>query len=104
MPANLQVYTVGRMQRITIYTTSDCQFCRQLREFLMERGISFLEYNVTEDPEKLAEMRRYSRGASTVPVIVLRSEDSKDTVMVGYEPIALETALSSFMFSSSSIA
>jgi glutaredoxin len=89
------------MHQVAIYTTSDCQFCRELRGFLAERGIPFFEHNVGEDASKLAEMRTLTRGSSTVPVVVLDGGTEHQKVLIGYESNVLESMLSSSISSSS---
>lgn len=79
---------------IAIYTTPDCQFCRQLREFLNERGVSFTEYNVIDEPDRLAEMRRLTGGSTSVPVVVLNRMQPDQNVLIGFESNSLARVLS----------
>lgn len=62
--------------KIRIYGTETCPFCKQARAAYGERAIFF---NVDGDPAKLEEMLAYSGGKRTVPVIV-----EGDKVTVGF--------------------
>ena len=83
-----------KQKTVTIYTTPDCQFCRQLREFLNERGFSFTEHNVIDEPDRLAEMRRLTGGSTSVPVVVLNRMQPDQNVLIGFESNSLERVLS----------
>lgn len=63
-------------EKIRIYGTETCPFCRKAREAYGEKAVFI---NVGGDPEKLAEMLAYSGGNRTVPVIV-----DGDKVTVGF--------------------
>ncbi|WP_440895612.1 glutaredoxin family protein [Amphibacillus sp. Q70] len=38
------------MNQITLYTTSTCPYCTMMKNFLLEKGLSFNEVNVQQDP------------------------------------------------------
>ena len=38
------------MNQITVYTTSTCPFCDQMKNFLNEKELPFQEVNVQQDP------------------------------------------------------
>jgi mycoredoxin len=52
-----------------MYTTSWCSDCRYAKQFLRERGISFQEINVDEDPEAEDLILRVNDGRRKVPTI-----------------------------------
>jgi len=66
--------------RVRIFSTPTCPYCKQAKEFLSSKGISFEDIDVSSNPEGLKEMKNITGGARTVPVIVI-----DDTVIVGYE-------------------
>jgi alkyl hydroperoxide reductase subunit F len=66
--------------RVRIFSTPTCPYCKQAKEFLSSKGISFEDIDVSSNPERLKEMKNITGGARTVPVIVI-----DDTVIVGYE-------------------
>lgn len=82
------------MIRITIYTSPTCLFCRQLRDLLTLSEHSFTEYNVIDEPERLTEMRRLTRGVSAVPVIVFDKDTSDQRVLIGFDSDSFEVMLS----------
>jgi alkyl hydroperoxide reductase subunit F len=66
--------------RVRIFSTPTCPYCKQAKEFLSSKGITFEDIDVTSNPEGLKEMRTITGGARTVPVIAI-----DDVVIVGYE-------------------
>ena len=75
-------------EKVKIYSTPTCPFCKMTKEFLWQKGIEFIDYDVTKDREALEEMRRITGGARSVPVIAVCNE-----VMVGFDRDRLEQAL-----------
>jgi glutaredoxin-like YruB-family protein len=63
---------------ISIYTTPTCGFCHQAKAYLEQRGVPFVEFDVSRDPQKAAEMVQVS-GQRGVPVILLDGQ-----VVLGY--------------------
>jgi len=63
-------------EKIIIYGTETCPFCKQARVAYGERAVFI---NVDGDPKMLEEMLAYSGGKRTVPVIV-----DGDKVKVGF--------------------
>lgn len=57
------------MNEITIYSTSWCGDCRRAKQFLKERGISFHEINVDEDPDAEDLVLRVNHGRRKVPTL-----------------------------------
>jgi glutaredoxin 3 len=58
------------------------------KEFLEQKGVDFIAYDVTKDREALEQMRKISGGARSVPVIHVCNE-----VMIGFDSNRLEQAL-----------
>ncbi|WP_305046441.1 glutaredoxin 3 [Geoalkalibacter sp.] len=56
------------MKAVEIYTKSYCPYCKRAKELLRIKGVSFVEYDVTDDPRKEQEMKQRS-GRETVPEI-----------------------------------
>lgn len=72
---------------IAIYTTPSCPFCHQAKEFLTERKVPYVEYNVADDEVRREEMIEKS-GQYGVPVIEIGGE-----IIVGFDKIRLDEAL-----------
>ncbi|TYO99255.1 glutaredoxin 3 [Geothermobacter ehrlichii] len=58
------------MNGIEIYTKNYCPYCLRAMELLRIKGVPFIEYDVTDDPDREAEMRQRS-GRTTVPEIFI---------------------------------
>ena len=57
------------METIRIYTTSWCPDCWRTKQFLRERGISYEEINVDEDPDAEELILRVNEGRRKVPTL-----------------------------------
>lgn len=58
------------MKHATVYSSPTCSYCFAAKNLLTRKGYSFTEFNVRQDPDKLAEMLALS-SARTVPQIVI---------------------------------
>lgn len=58
------------MNHIEIYTTAICPYCLRAKALLNAKGISYQEYDVSRDTEKLSEMLERSQ-RKTVPQIFI---------------------------------
>jgi glutaredoxin 3 len=58
------------MVKVIIYTTNWCPYCHGAKAFLRSKSVEFEEIDVTDDPEKRAEMERLSH-RRTVPQIFI---------------------------------
>lgn len=72
---------------ITIYTTPTCPYCRQLKEFMAQKGIPYKEHDVTQDRAAAAEIARRT-GQTAVPVIIIDGQ-----TIIGFDRPRLEQAL-----------
>ncbi len=57
-------------RRATLYVTTGCSRCDAARRALAERGVDFVEVNVTVHPEAIPELLKLTKGIRRVPVIV----------------------------------
>jgi glutaredoxin 3 len=58
------------MARVVIYTTSYCPYCFRAKSLLRSKNVAFEEIDVTDDPERRAEMEKRS-ARYTVPQIFI---------------------------------
>jgi glutaredoxin 3 len=58
------------MNRVTIYTTEPCGYCRTAKALLEKRGIAYEEINLARDPEGRAELVRLT-GMMTFPQVMI---------------------------------
>ena len=57
------------MKPVEIYTRPTCGFCHMAKRLLTQKGVSFLEVNISAQPERRSEMIQRANGGSTVPQI-----------------------------------
>ena len=74
-------------KEIKVYSTPTCPWCRKTKEYLQSKGISYEDYNVAEQRDKLQEMVDLS-GQRGVPVLKIGDE-----VIVGYSEPKINQAL-----------
>ena len=70
------------MNRVTIYTTEPCGFCRVAKSLLDKRNVPYNEINLAKDPEGRAELVRLT-GMMTFPQVVIDGEP-----VGGYQELA----------------
>lgn len=58
------------MKKIEIYTKDYCPFCHRAKDLLELKGAEFVEYDISEDPEKGLQMRQRTQ-RHTVPQIFI---------------------------------
>ena len=58
------------MNRVTIYTTEPCGYCRTAKALLDKRGVAYDEINLARDPEGRAELVRRT-GMMTFPQVII---------------------------------
>ena len=57
------------MEQITMYGTSWCVDCRRAKQFLKDRGVTFVEVNIDEDPDAEELVLQVNEGRRKVPTI-----------------------------------
>ena len=62
-------------------------FCTQAKEYLSQKGITFQERDVAQDPTALADLKRL--GYMTTPVILIDG-----SVIVGFDAQRIDQAVS----------
>ena len=58
------------MNRVTVYTTEPCGFCRTAKALLAARRIPYEEINLSKDPEGRAQLAELT-GMMTFPQVVI---------------------------------
>lgn len=77
----------GTTQQVTIYTTPTCTYCSQAKSYFRQRGVPFVEKDVSVDRTAAYEMVRLS-GQQGVPVITIGGE-----TIVGFDRRRIDRAL-----------
>ena len=62
------------MTRVRIYTKQRCRFSDEALFFLDEKGIPYEEVDITDDPQRRAEMIEAANGDDTTPQIFIDGE------------------------------
>lgn len=57
------------MPQIEIYTSPLCGYCHAAKRLLTQKGVSFTEIDVLENPDRKPEMIQRANGGRTVPQI-----------------------------------
>ncbi|HEX5792875.1 MAG TPA: glutaredoxin 3 [Rheinheimera sp.] len=57
------------MSQVTIYTKAYCPYCVRAKSVLDNKGVSYQEIRIDEQPELRPEMIERAAGRSTVPQI-----------------------------------
>ncbi len=81
------------MKTVTLYTTSQCSFCSQVKEYLKNGQVPFTEFNVIEDPDRLDEMKLLSGGSLSVPLVVINKDLPDQKAYIGFQPDVLDREL-----------
>jgi glutaredoxin 3 len=69
------------MNRVTIYTTEPCGFCRVAKSLLNKRNVPYHEVNLAKNPSGRMELVRMT-GMMTFPQVVI-----DDTPIGGYQEL-----------------
>lgn len=76
------------MQTVELYTTPYCGYCHAAKRLLGAKGVSFAEFDVSQDPTRRQEMQKRAPGSRTVPQIFVG-----DTHVGGFDELnAMERA------------
>ncbi|MFM6933504.1 MAG: glutaredoxin 3 [Novosphingobium sp.] len=59
------------MPQVEIYTQWGCPYCVRAKALLDSKGVAYIEYDVTMDSRKRAEMAERQPGARTVPQVFI---------------------------------
>jgi glutaredoxin 3 len=70
------------MNRLTIYTTEPCGYCRTAKALLDKRSIPYEEINLAKDPKGRAELVKLT-GMMTFPQVVIDGDP-----IGGYQELA----------------
>ncbi|MDX5407428.1 MAG: glutaredoxin 3 [Pseudomonadota bacterium] len=59
------------MSQVTIYTKAYCPYCVRAKSVLDNKGVSYTELRIDEQPELRPQMIERANGRSTVPQIFI---------------------------------
>lgn len=67
-------------KKVELYTQPGCQPCKTAAQFLEDRGVPFVKYDVSQDQEALGRLLD-DLGSRQTPTIVV-----DDQVLIGFDP------------------
>jgi len=74
-------------QKVELYVTSWCGYCKKAKAFLKSKGISYTEYNIEKDSAAASRHRELNKRGG-VPVAVINGKK-----IIGFSESAYENAL-----------
>jgi glutaredoxin 3 len=83
MDTNTNNNTQNSAVQVEIYSTPTCHFCHLAKDWMTEKNVSYVDYNVAQDMERRKEMVEIT-GQLGVPVIKVGND-----VMIGFDPVRL---------------
>ena len=75
-------------KKVVIYSTPTWPFCKRAKEYLSQKGVSYVDYDVAADRDKAKEMIEKTKQMG-VPVIII-----DDEIVVGFNQAKLDELLS----------
>lgn len=69
--------------KITVFSTSTCATCGQLKKFLDYKKLKYSTVNLDDDSGGREVLSKLS-GATTVPQTIIEKEGSQPQVVIGY--------------------
>src|SRR5271156_5649542 len=59
------------LPQVTVYSGPMCPYCDKAKALLKKKNVSYVEINVKDDSDKLAEMLERTGGRKTIPQIFI---------------------------------
>ncbi len=79
--------------KITVYTTTNCQFSKQEKEYLTSHNVPFDEKNLESNREYLTEMLTVGNNFAGTPVTKIEKNDDTIVVLKGFTQDEFDQAL-----------
>lgn len=71
--------------QIIIYSTTTCPYCKMLKDYLTEKGVSYVEKLVDQDDLAKEEMSQVSGGFLGVPFTLVVKDDGTKETIIGFD-------------------
>jgi glutaredoxin len=68
--------TTVQASDVVMYSTSECPYCAEAKNWLNQHGFAFTECNMSVDQHCITEFKRY--GADGTPFLIVRGHQMKD--------------------------
>lgn len=79
--------------KITLYTTTNCQFSKQEKEYLTSHSLPFEEKNIDTNKQFLTDMMAIGNNFAGTPVTKIEKDDGTVAVLKGFTVEEFNTAL-----------
>ena len=79
--------------KITVYTTTDCQFSKQEKEYLTTNNLPYEEKNLETNKDFLTEMLAVGNNFAGTPVTRVEKDDGTIAVLKGFTKEEFDTTL-----------
>lgn len=78
---------------VIVYSTTTCPYCKMLKGYLDEKGISYTEKLVDQDDAAREEMTKASGGFLGVPYTIITKEDGTKENIIGFDKGKVDSVL-----------
>lgn len=85
-------YHICMSSHVVVYSTANCQYCWELREYLHAKQVAFVEIDLDISQDAAREVQRLT-GDQVVPVVVVTKPKSGEDVVVGFNRQKLDMVL-----------
>lgn len=79
--------------QITVFSTTTCPYCKMLKDYLTEKGFSYVEKLVDQDDIAKQEMERESGGFLGVPFSLVVKDDGSKATIIGFDKGKVDSVL-----------
>lgn len=80
------------MNKITIYSTATCGYCKMLKNYLQSKDIAYDEKMADADP-KLAQELYEKSGQLGVPFTIIEDDKGNEQKVLGFNKAAIDQIL-----------
>jgi len=71
--------------KVTVFSTTTCPYCKMLKDYLEEKGVSYEEKLVDQDDLAKDEMMKESGGFLGVPFSLVNKDDGSKATIIGFD-------------------
>lgn len=79
--------------QVIIYSTTTCPYCKMLKDYLTQKGITFLEKLVDTNEAAKTEMMAASNGFLGVPFTIISLDNGTKENVLGFDKGKLNSLL-----------
>jgi len=77
---------------ITIYSTATCGFCKMIKSYLNDKGISY-NVKMADEDQSIAKELFEKSGQLGVPFTVITDDDGNEEKILGFDRRKIDSAL-----------